>query len=715
MLSDQQARDEFENDLTSNFSVIASPGTGKTTAITHRISNIICNCKNPENLKNFLAVTYTEKAANEIKERVTKNIVEKIEKHSTSSRILNGLNNIFFGTIHSLCAKLLREHHSHIALKKNFEIIENDSKYWESFLTNCSFFEKLNNLEQKILSYFSIEKILNEARFTKPRKENSFQLTLLPQQEIVNLFNYRPTLRERGIKNFQEDLQIWIQSGQNCPLPIFPQTKSKNFLEFLSKNAPNIISWQKNTYLYLTNECAKRYQQFKIDNNVLTYDDLINLALEITSDKIYRKNNIDRYSIILDEAQDTDPEQFKILLNLANKNCYELLFDDQNHKINTSEFSFSMVGDPKQAIYSDRANIKFYMLIHDKLAQTKLIQPLSFNITMRCDQKIVSFVNKKFLPIFSTQTFFTEPMQARLNANQGEIKILKTDDNFETLSQFLNKNFLRDLNIKQYSDIAILSPRKSWLSEIIDNLKQFSGIPKLQLWANTDISDQPSLIKWVVAILHYILSPADKKELAGIFREIFGIPTDKIINYINYNEKNICSELDEKISQLRTSIDQFYIPNFIREIIRKFDILERINILNIFNETQIIEQYSIIMNIAYEAQANQTGYRILEENLIKAYKRPALNDTIPDKNAIQLLTYHKSKGLEWPIVILPFLYREHKLLSCDSENINNEKRMLFVACTRAKHQLFLLDDSSTTAISDRTNMISSGKILDNIM
>lgn len=714
MLNDQQARNRFENELSNNFSVIASPGTGKTTAITRRIANIICAHKYPEILKNFLAVTYTEKAANEIKERVTALVRTKIQQHLAPQHASIGLNNIFFGTIHSLCAQLLRQNGSQISIKDDFEIIENDSECWENFTQSCIFSENFNETDRQIIKYFSLDKILDDARTIKPQEGENISPMLLNKSEVYNFFDYQPSPRETGIKSFQEDLTLWLQSGSNCPFPSLPKTSSKAFLEFLTNTGKNFVSWQETAYNYLIKTCAARYLQFRISNNVLTYDDLITLTLKLLNNENYCAQTKKNYQIILDEAQDTDPEQFQILINLSNKQIYEEIFKNTN-KINliSPKFSFSMVGDPKQSIYSDRADVKFYMSVHNNLIKLGLLKGLSFDTTMRCDKKVVTFVNEKFSSIFSN--FSAKPMQAHPESETGLVDVIKTKDNFETLLEILNQILSqRSNNIRKLSDIAILAPRKAWLNEIITKFRQFLCAPKLQLWANEDIASKPSLIKWVAAVLHYIFSPLDKKEFVGIAREIFGVPTDEIIADINHKINNFCAKIEDAIFEIKQILPEEYLPNVIRHIVDRLHLVERINVLGIYSAKELTAQYDVIMDTAYEIDSKKLGYRALEQKLIQLYQHFSYNMDL-EIDAIQLLTYHKSKGLEWPIVVLPFLYREHKLSSVNSAEIDNEKRMLFVACTRAKNQLVLLDDSGHTPLSGRSNMISSGKILNNLI
>lgn len=96
-----------------SFLMLAGPGVGKTTVLTMRLANIL----RESNGKNFrlLALTYTNKAANEMRQRIE--VIAPNTNHRT-----------FIGTFHSFCAKILRQHGSHIGIKPDFEIYENNDE-----------------------------------------------------------------------------------------------------------------------------------------------------------------------------------------------------------------------------------------------------------------------------------------------------------------------------------------------------------------------------------------------------------------------------------------------------------------------------------------------------------------------------------------------------------------------------------------------------------
>src|SRR3990167_2293179 len=96
--------------------VLSGPGSGKTRVITHRIAYLIKERGiTPEEI---LAVTFTNKAANEMKERVTKLLLLRTRNHQ--------LGNPLIGTFHSLGAKILREDGGYLGLGKGFVIFDED-------------------------------------------------------------------------------------------------------------------------------------------------------------------------------------------------------------------------------------------------------------------------------------------------------------------------------------------------------------------------------------------------------------------------------------------------------------------------------------------------------------------------------------------------------------------------------------------------------------
>ena len=129
---DEAARARFANELDRNFSVVASAGSGKTTAITQRILSIARSPKAAEILPRLVIVTFTNRAADEMQQRTRQALLEGNllqEVHTAFSRA-------FFGTIHSFCMKLLTDFGHYLGLPAPLELVEDDEDLWQEFAQN---------------------------------------------------------------------------------------------------------------------------------------------------------------------------------------------------------------------------------------------------------------------------------------------------------------------------------------------------------------------------------------------------------------------------------------------------------------------------------------------------------------------------------------------------------------------------------------------------
>ena len=138
------------------------------------------------------------------------------------------------------------------------------------------------------------------------------------------------------------------------------------------------------------------------------------------------------------------------------------------------------------------------------------------------------------------------------------------------------------------------------------------------------------------------------------------------------------------------------------------------------SDEELIAQKERFIELCYVAESMNMTPLQAENFFYEQLKLPIENDDV-DEDCIQFLTFHKSKGLEWNVVILPFLYRPRKLgvhsnggyvtKMSDDDMYNNECRLLYVACTRAKEKLVLFDDSHIFDNKKRSGMITSAQIL----
>ena len=129
---DESARARFASELDRNFSVVASAGSGKTTAITERILSIARSPNAAEILPRLVVVTFTNRAADEMQQRTRQALLQE----NLRQDVQTAFNRAFFGTIHSFCMKLLTDFGHYLGLPAPLELVEDDDDLWQEFAQN---------------------------------------------------------------------------------------------------------------------------------------------------------------------------------------------------------------------------------------------------------------------------------------------------------------------------------------------------------------------------------------------------------------------------------------------------------------------------------------------------------------------------------------------------------------------------------------------------
>jgi ATP-dependent exoDNAse (exonuclease V) beta subunit len=290
----------------------------------------------------------------------------------------------------------------------------------------------------------------------------------------------------------------------------------------------------------------------------------------------------------------------------------------------------------------------------------------------------------------------------------------------QTAELFRGKTF-SDFAVGKWADIAILAPRKDWLLDIYKCFSKEEQLPEAQLHFENANGNSASPIRWLSSCLRYINNLADHREFAGILREIFGIKSQEIINHFKYGSSPLCADIDAAFSDMRKERYALPLAKFLLSILDRFKIFQRIGALNIYSKENFSVKIKQTIELCYFAEAS--GLHIVDAEDFLTKKINALKESEDvNASAVQFVTFHKSKGLEWPVVVLPFLYRRHQLKGNGTSKFlpregrlfelrNNECRLLYVACTRAKKKLLLVDDSEIFDENLLANTVSSGEIL----
>ncbi|MBK4765234.1 MAG: exodeoxyribonuclease V subunit beta [Pantoea sp. Brub] len=467
----------------------------------------------------------------------------------------------------------------------------------------------------------------------------------------------------------------------------------------------------------------------KYINKLITFDDLINnLYEELNKPTGYLLSKIIKNHFpvaLIDEFQDTDLKQYKI---------FNLVYSDQLKN------TLILIGDPKQTIYSFRgADLSTYL--H---ARKDISKYYTLNINWRSAKNIINSINYLFskvklpfllpnipyVPIktainnqelqFIVQNIKKTGLSFWLNLN-SEIKLVDYEqliaqhcayhiNNLLLASHHGNvqigkPNLMRKL---EASDITILV-RNQHEANLIQNALNFFSIPSIYLSDNkNNIYFTPESFE-LLCLLKAIQEPKDKFIRNALTTTIFSMDSLQL-NILISNKKKWKLLIKEFINW-KNIWYKFGISQMIFDIMLKYKFAENImvsnngnrKLINLMHIVELLQEKYILLNYSARALISFLTDKFYQTNEI------INNDTDSirlekNKNLIYITTIHKSKGLEYPIVWLPFAtgYRKNSYIEYDKNNnymnelnyqnanytldkttIFEDLRLLYVALTRS--------------------------------
>lgn len=583
--------------------VIAGAGSGKTRVLTNRIAYLIAEKNVLES--NILAITFTNKAAKEMKERIY-SLVGETSKY------------IWINTFHSMCVRILRQHIDLLGYNKNFTILDTS--------------------EQKTI----IKNIVKELNLS----EDSYQ-----PNNILKI----------------------ISNSKNSMISV-NEMKAQARFGFM-KNVAKIYEY---------------YQKYLKKNSVLDFDDLM-LKTIVLFEKhpevlaIYQ--NKFEY-IHVDEYQDTNVIQYKLIKMLS-----------EVHK------NICVVGDDDQSIYSWRGACSDNIINFEKDYED--VEVIFLDQNYRSNSTILDAANA----VIKNNTDRKD--KALWSENKGGDKITvyaATNDKDET--DDIAKKIL-DLKAQgvDYKDIAILY-RANYLSRSMENSCMAFGIPYKLIGSLKFLQRQE--IRDLLAYMNVIVNKNDEFSLRRI---------------INVPKRGIGASSMAKIDNYA---EQYGLSLF--EALKNIDIIgvSKKIITNIHLLTQLIEKYSqteqysiedlivgIYKDSGYESMLKESAdayaesrieniselvssakqFSSMNDNLIDFISEMSLTSDADDENeddSVVLSTVHAAKGLEYRVVFIMGLeenlfpsIRDAESSEDERNKMEEERRLAYVAITRAKEKLFM--------------------------
>ncbi len=634
--------------------IIAGAGTGKTTVITERIKYLIFSKKaKPQEI---LALTFTEKAAREMEERV-------------DIAMPYGYTQMWIMTFHSFCDKILRREALHIGL---------DPKY----------------------------KLMTEAESIQLLRKNMFKLDLNYFRPLGNPNKFLSGMLQHFSRLQDEDVS---------PNQYLDWVKSK------IKNQKSKLSEEENIEMQKWEELAKAYKTYdelKVKENVLDFGDVIIKTLKLFRD---RPNILKEYQkqfkyVLIDEFQDTNYAQNELAILLAG-----------------SQKNINVVGDDDQSVYRFRgAAVSNIIQFRKSFPKTKVVV-LTKNY--RSTQEILDRSYDLIQHNNPDRLEIVEKIDKKLRAVSGirdhvsgETKIeFIHSDRVENESDRIAKKIIElQKEFKYlYKDFAILVRANNHSEPIMRALGR-NGIP-FQFLGPGRLFKQPE----IVDLISYLKVLYDFTDSVSFYRLLsidhFGITGRELVELGNYSRKNNLSlfESAEKIgSEKVKSIIEIINKHF--DLIKKesagqllYFFLEETGLLQKLLSPETAEAEKRAKNISklfdklksYEADHEDSSVTAVVDYLdlsMELGESPLATDSDwTDVNAVNILTVHSAKGLEFPVVFLvnlvgqrfPSMERHEQIpipeslikevLPVGDSHQEEERRLFYVGMTRAKEKLFL--------------------------
>jgi ATP-dependent exoDNAse (exonuclease V) beta subunit len=757
-LSDESARARFAGELDRNFSVVASAGSGKTTAITQRVLSIARSPNAAETLPHLVVVTFTNRAADEMQQRTRQALLEE----NLRQEVQTAFNRAFFGTIHSFCMKLLTDFGHYLGLPAPLELVEDDDDLWQEFAQNQTRNGRsLGDTDRAMLLRFVQARDLMElARRAGSAILRVPDLSPCPTLDFAEVYA-QPDRGNNNISKSQAELREWetrhAGDWEYLRWPVCFTAANARFTQLWQERFAPLRKWVCDAATCVAAEVQRDYLDFRLDHGLVTYADQIALAEELLQHPVAAQRiREENFRVILDEAQDTEPLQFSVLLEATRPPEARGLWLQDRH-LGPRPGHFCMVGDFQQSIYWQRADLKYYRAVHEALIDDKNGESLEFAVTFRLDQKQLDFINETFREILNNkdgQVPFVE-LQPRPEILPGKVirvplvakellpegKRLKDYQKArieaEYLARWIKDAGLKKLSADSWREVAILCPRKAWLQTMAAALRRV-GLP-VAIQSESDVKGDSPAYAWLTALLMIMTDPLNAYEVVGVLREIFGASDHDLAVFSEGQKARF--RIDEMLSatgrissrlralaEIRQRAEGLALFDAVTLIIEQTQLRERLLLLPATEFGDLARELDALLAQAAEEEANGMILAEFAERLHDDFTTPRAVRFSADDNAIQLITSHKAKGSEWQAVIVPFLARDvrphspryphlvkspvdgERIIALGKEDKSKDlkdaierarqqelERLLYVATTRARHTLVLVLDQEIFA------------------
>jgi len=584
--------------------ILAGAGSGKTKTLTHRVAYLVKN--QLATSSQILGVTFTNKAAKEMRERVANLLGDNAEHRSFMP---------YMGTFHSMCVKILRIDGQYIGLPSNFVIFDESDR-------------------TALIKQLAKQQSIDEKQF--------------PSRMIGSL----------------------ISSAKN---------------ELLSPAEYNGIASTPNQKT--ASRIFPLYEKGLRDQQALDFDDLIGRTVSLLENNPEVRERWRRQFkyILIDEYQDTNAAQYKLIK----------LFTNENKNI-------CVVGDDWQSIYSwrgaDFKNILNFerdypkatiIKLEQNYRSTKLILDAAHAVIMKNKDR-----SNKRLWTSAKDGQPVQMVQVQNERAEGEAIIRR-------IQTYV------DMHLRKYHDFAVLYRTNAQSRSIEEQFVRY-GIP-YKIVGGVRFYDRAE-IKDIIGYLRLIYQPEDLVSFSRVVNvPSRGIGAKSMQNFLDWRimesltldeafknidtaplmakAKNALKDFIGVVQSLRTASEELPVAVLIDKLLKATDYLKHLDDGSVQSEARQ-ENVKELMSVA--KAYSEVGLSSFLEEVALVSDLDGLNNS---NDSVTLMTLHAAKGLEFPVVFMPGMEESifpHSRALFDQSEMEEERRLCYVGMTRAREELFMM-------------------------
>ncbi len=571
--------------------VIAGPGTGKTKTLVSRIAYLVENCGvKPSEIT---AVTFTNKAAGEMQERLSQQIGKR------------AVRSMQIGTFHSICLELLKQQRGTFILADEYETAD---------------------FAQTVLEEFSLK------------------------------------------------LSV------------------RNFLNEISKRKNGIVQSNQT----ISDEVFERYCHLLKENGVYDFDDLLLETIQMAESDEWTSRQKKRFTYLLtDEFQDVNEIQTRLI-----------------QAWNGNGKSLFVIGDPDQSIYGFRgSDAGCFERLRVLDPETKTIRLLeNYRSTPEIISSALALIShneggeRVLLPqresgapvnYVTAESDLAEGIfiAKEINRMIGGIDMLEAQD---------SPLHAEGEPMRSFSDIAVLY-RTHRQSRILEKCLRREGIPYVVMGRDDFLAEEP--VRACLCFFRFLFDPHDLLSLRVCLKLLWNCPADLISSFAGYWEKENPDAMTQELLQKAQDIyrnreflkrwfalAQQYLPRIWKEKPQKLlaDWKSRLELAQLDSFEKLLNTSVFYHDMPSFLQNLLLGQ---ESDLIRSMGRSYASGTVT------LMTFHASKGLEYPVVFLCGVSKGTVPLESVSHpaDLLEERRLFYVGMTRAKEELILSSSGETSS------------------